>query len=360
MCGEDGRSHRSACLARCAGLMEGQWRKGTCPQADPCADQPCPAHAPVCVARRRTCLGPCRQYACLPKTGHGGDCGGAVCDSEQREHASLCALMARHGGNLSSLAYLGSCERACRPRGAVCGLDGETHASECAARVQRVLVDYRGHCVHRRADDCGRVRCPTGGPCLLPPLRLPRTCCPVCGSGLRLALGRPWTEGHEEYPLSDLLWWLRAQLSSPECDLFGHLDPALPSFLVVLVVPTSRPTSWALCRAEAERIDALVRVRSAALFSLLPMAAVTGSAGLLEEGPASSCAQRSSRLCPACFLQLLILLIIAAGSSVGPQCVVAGGTSWSSPNPLRRPAPSRRTMNRRARRAEVSLDTRNC
>lgn len=345
VCGDDGRSHRSACLARCSGLLEGQWRKGPCQQVDPCADQLCPVHAPTCVAQRRPCLGPCKQHVCLPNStdDRGADCGGPVCDEEQREHASLCALM-RRGGNLSSLAYRGSCERACRPGGTVCGLDGETHTSECAARAQRVLVDYRGHCLHRRPEDCDRVLCPLpmGGACPLPLLRLPSACCPVCGSGLRLALGQPWAEG-DEYPLSELLWWLRAQLSSPECDLFGHLDPALPSFLVVLVVPTTRPTLWALCRAEAQRLDALVRGRSAALFSLLPMAAVTGSAGLLEEELASSSAQRSAGMCSVCLLQLLLVLIVAAGSSDGTQRAEAGGTPWSSPNTLHRPAPSRRT-----------------
>ncbi|KAL3201558.1 hypothetical protein MRX96_012591 [Rhipicephalus microplus] len=262
VCGVDGRTHRSACLARCAGLSDGQWEPGPCHHTNPCARRPCPAGAPVCVAWRHACL-------------------------EGREHPNVCALMSQRDGDPNAwLAHLGPCEPGCRTRGSVCGIDGETYASECAAWAQRVLVDYRGPCLHRQAKEgCRQVHCPIVPPggCQAMLMRLPGTCCPHCGWGLRLVLGRPWRNGSsdhkEERPLSELLWWLRTQLSSTQCDLFGHLDPALPDFLVVLVVPTSWPASWTLCRAEAQRLDALVRVRSPALFSLLPMEVVAGFCG---------------------------------------------------------------------------------
>ena len=34
----------------------------------------------------------------------------------------------------------------CRARGLVCGHDGETYESECAAWAERVSVDYKGSC----------------------------------------------------------------------------------------------------------------------------------------------------------------------------------------------------------------------
>lgn len=329
VCGADGRTHRSACLARCAGLAQGQWEPGPCHQTDPCAGRPCPARAPVCVSRRRVCLGPCRQFICIGNAtdrASGGNCRGSgpVCDTEGREHPNLCALLSSHDGDPSSwLAHHGPCEQGCRARGPVCGLDGEMYASECAAWAQRVLVDYRGPCLRRSGtESCDQVRCPQlpPGGCQAQLTRLPGTCCPLCGWGLRLVMGRPWRDGDsdqkEERALSELLWWLRTQLSSTQCDLFGHLDPALPDFLVVLVVPTSRPASWNLCRAEAQRLDALVRVRNPALFSLLPMEAVAGSAGLLDEMPEpTSSAPGAGRLAahaPLLTLLLLPLLLVAA------------------------------------------------
>lgn len=324
VCGADGRTHRNACLARCAGLTRGQWERGPCHETDPCARRPCPAKTPVCVAWKRACLGPCKQFICVGNV-TSGDCraSGPVCDMEGREHPNLCALMSSHDGDPNSwLAHHGPCEPGCRARGGpVCGLDGEMYASECAAWAQRVLVDYHGPCLHRQGiEGCDNVRCP-----LLPPggcqallTRLPGTCCPHCGFGLRLILGRPWRNGSsdqkEERPLSELLWWLRTQLSSTQCDLFGHLDTALPDFLVLLVVPTSRPASWTLCRAEAQRLDALVRVRSPALFSLLPMEVVTGSAGLLDETlePASSAPGAAGLYTHASFLMLLLLPLLVA------------------------------------------------
>ncbi|XP_065288321.1 reversion-inducing cysteine-rich protein with Kazal motifs isoform X3 [Dermacentor albipictus] len=343
VCGADGRTHRSACLARCAGLAQGQWEPGRCHQTDPCAGRPCSARAPVCVARRRACLGPCRQFICIANATDGAsgeDCRGSgpVCDTEGREHPSLCGLLSsRDGDPRSRLAHHGPCEQGCRARGPVCGLDGETYASECSAWAQRVLVDYRGPCLHRQGTEgCNQVRCP-----LLPPggcqaqlTRLPGTCCPLCGWGLRLVMGRHWRDGDsdqkEERPLSELLWWLRTQLSSTQCDLFGHLDPALPDFLVVLVVPTSRPASWTLCRAEAQRLDAMVRVRSPALFSLLPMEAVAGSAGLLDEMPQpTSSAPGAGRLLTHAplltllLLPLLLVTVVCPAPLLGPLLAAA-------------------------------------
>ncbi|KAH6939300.1 hypothetical protein HPB50_016926 [Hyalomma asiaticum] len=335
VCGADGRTHRNACLARCAGLTRGQWETGPCHQTDPCARRPCPAKAPVCVAWKRACLGPCKQFICVGNV-TSGDCraSGPVCDMEGREHPNLCALMSSRDGDPNTwLAHHGLCEPGCRARGPVCGLDGEMYTSECAAWAQRVLVDYRGPCLHRQGiEGCDNVRCP-----LLPPggcqallTRLPGTCCPHCGFGLRLILGRPWRNGSsdqkEERPLSELLWWLRTQLSSTQCDLFGHLDTALPDFLVVLVVPTSRPASWTLCRAEAQRLDALVRVRSPALFSLLPMEVVTWfgwSAG------------RNAGACFVCSwgrwtLHARVVLNASAAASAGSGCSVPSATVWTA------------------------------
>ncbi|XP_077516029.1 reversion-inducing-cysteine-rich protein with kazal motifs [Amblyomma americanum] len=362
VCGADGRTHRNACLARCAGLAPGQWAPGPCHQADPCAGKQCPAHAPRCVAWRRACLGPCKQFVCVGNATGSGSCYGPVCDTDGHEHSSVCALMTSRGPGDPApwLAHRGPCELGCRSKGPVCGLDGETYVSECAAWSQRVLVDYRGPCLHRRKpDQCGRVRCPPlpSGGC--PVKRLPGACCPVCGWGLRLVLDRPWRDNgsdeEAERPLSALLWWLRAQLSSTQCDLFGHLDSALPGFLTLLVMPTSRPASWTLCRAEAQRLDALVRVRSPALFSLVPMEAVAGSAGLLDQTPEpTSSAPGAGRLATSASLLLLVLLPLLVVTAVYPAPLFRPqGTTevflfQPKPGPSPHAASAGRTVSRRS------------
>ena len=82
-----------------------------------------------------------------------------VCDKEQREWGNVCLMMSRG----QHLAHHGHCMEGCHhgagagPQGTgyrgrvsslgpVCGMNGETYSSECAAWADRVPVDYMGRC----------------------------------------------------------------------------------------------------------------------------------------------------------------------------------------------------------------------
>src|SRR5688572_26762811 len=117
----------------------------------------------------------------------------AVCDSQNQQHSNLCT-MANSG---SVLAHRGVCHhKNCSPQGVICGIDGETYASECAAKSQGIPKDYDGPCRVIGMSDgstmqqsCAKVICP----------KLPRNCvgatppgacCPVC-DGILLVIFSP-------------------------------------------------------------------------------------------------------------------------------------------------------------------------
>lgn len=74
VCGSNGNTYPSACVAKCSGLQDSEMEFGACGGAgggDPCDGVAC-AGAGVCVPRRQVCLSvmqrPCLQYHC-------GECG---------------------------------------------------------------------------------------------------------------------------------------------------------------------------------------------------------------------------------------------------------------------------------------------
>lgn len=66
-----------------------------------------------------------------------------VCDIDNKEHSSSCFL-AHHS---AKFAYRGPCLQNCRTTGTVCGANGKTYISECAAWAGYVNVDYFGPCL---------------------------------------------------------------------------------------------------------------------------------------------------------------------------------------------------------------------
>lgn len=67
VCGRNGQTYPSACVAKCAGLKDADIEFGACRAKDPCKDADCPAYA-ECVENRHVCLTvmhrPCKQYQC--------------------------------------------------------------------------------------------------------------------------------------------------------------------------------------------------------------------------------------------------------------------------------------------------------
>lgn len=303
VCGSNGKTYPNACLARCAGLSPDQYAIGSCFDKDPCASNPCP-HNTRCIPSRKVCLvhtgDLCKQYVCVNTEGNCfHDAHQVVCDTEQNEHDSLCTLLK----NERSLAYLGRCESHCHQRGVVCGIDGETYESACAARAHRVLVDYNGPCVTvsvlvpgphgvpRKKSYCSNIRCPPlpSKACVNTVLR--GVCCPICGSAVQVGYNEKLathavTAAKTEDPMTlpAILNRLREQIYTSECDLFGYLD--LKSSIVVIVAPVTKyPTHLqaSACQKEAQKLDSLVRARSPRLLSILSLSVFTTAAEVSEE-----------------------------------------------------------------------------
>ncbi|XP_064456165.1 reversion-inducing cysteine-rich protein with Kazal motifs-like isoform X2 [Ornithodoros turicata] len=293
VCGSNGKTYPNVCLARCAGLTAAHYSIGACFYTDPCADDPCP-HNQRCVPVRKICLvhndDSCKQYRCVNTD---VDClqepRETVCDTEQEEHYNLCAML-KEG---KSLAYTGSCESHCRQLGEVCGIDGETYTSACAAKAQRVLVDYHGPCMtvsvqeasdgKPRKGSCSDVRCPALPSKACVHTTLMGVCCPICGTALQVGYNEKLATyaiaaAKTESPmmLREILNRLRERIYTSECDLFGYLD--LKSNIIVLVVPVTKyPTRLQVsaCQKEAQKLDSLIRARSPRLLSVLSLSVFT-------------------------------------------------------------------------------------
>lgn len=68
VCGKNGKTYPSACIAKCNGLQDFEFEYGACDLAtSSCHDHDCPAQS-VCIPERRVCLSamhrPCLQYRC--------------------------------------------------------------------------------------------------------------------------------------------------------------------------------------------------------------------------------------------------------------------------------------------------------
>lgn len=193
VCSRLGLTFASACLAKCAEVSTTEIEFGSCSSRDPCVSNPC-GSAEKCVRRPRVCLSrlhkPCRQYECVPMDCNPRDeSNGPVCDRENRQYPSVCAMI-RAGAGLS---YRGPCLRGCSLRGPVCGINGEVYVNECAAWADRIVVDYQGPCVAvGLIGDAVKPRCGDAVQC--PPLAdpycigvtPPGACCPVCGGAAKL------------------------------------------------------------------------------------------------------------------------------------------------------------------------------
>ncbi|XP_076621802.1 reversion-inducing-cysteine-rich protein with kazal motifs isoform X1 [Colletes latitarsis] len=295
VCGRLGFTFASGCLAKCADLSANEVEFGSCSSRDPCASNPCDS-TEKCVRKTRVCLSrlhkPCRQYECVPL-----DCdpreesSRPVCDRENRQHRSVCAMI-RAG---ATLGYRGRCLEGCTLRGPVCGANGEVYANECAAWAERTVVDYFGPCVavglidEQAKPRCGDlVQCPQ----LIKPYCVavtpPGACCPVCGGAAKLfyskkQLDRIYYTMDEEVDkdsvtLEALLTALGRQIQVAQCALRGMMTPDRDIFIIVQ--PTSkRPSTLQLraCVTETEKLVTRILERSPKIAIEVPLGALTGA-----------------------------------------------------------------------------------
>lgn len=85
-----------------------------------------------------------------------------VCDIENIQHENSCLLAHQN----DQLAYRGPCLKNCNHKGQVCGFNGKTYMSECAAFADMVAIDYEGTCIavglitNVKGKQCAGVKCP--------------------------------------------------------------------------------------------------------------------------------------------------------------------------------------------------------
>ncbi|XP_034191799.1 reversion-inducing-cysteine-rich protein with kazal motifs isoform X1 [Osmia lignaria lignaria] len=293
VCGRLGFTFASACLAKCAEMSANEVEFGRCSSRDPCASNPCDT-SETCVRRNRVCLSglhkPCRQYECVPL-----DCDprdentGPVCDKENRQHPSICAMI-RTG---ASLGYRGPCLEGCTLRGPVCGANGEIYANECAAWAERTVLDYFGPCLavgligDRAEPRCAHlVQCPR----LIEPYCVgvtpPGACCPVCGGAAKLFYSKKQLEriyymmdeeaDKDSVTLDALLTALARQIQVAQCALRGMMTPDRDVFIVIQST-SNRPSTLQLraCVTETEKLVTRISERSPKIAAEVPLGALT-------------------------------------------------------------------------------------
>lgn len=175
----------------------------------------------------------------------------------------------------------------------MCGINGNTYASECAAWADFVSVDYTGVCVA-----VGMLTPPMSNKCLLdrvtcPPLvradclgyTPPGACCPVCGGALKLLYSRKQIDralyalrGNSltSLTLKSVLNSLQRHVQVAECVVRGFLTVELDIFIMV---QSSEKKASDLqieaCVREAEKLASLVRRHSARIASELSLSSLT-------------------------------------------------------------------------------------
>lgn len=272
VCGGNGQTYPNNCFAKCAGVTR-LISATACSQYDPCHESPC-GSGQKCVARRQVCLGKdaqdnCPQYECIS----GGNCNAhnhdAVCDTTGEEFSNACLLYS-HNRNLG---YRGHCQDWCDASTIVCGHNGETYSSECAARAAGITVDYKTPC---RAvgnlsksvsytSSCAQVQCPPLKPVHCRGIVPPGACCPICAAQMRALYNRRLLDiaskrmDQGRITVQQIVQSLSRLLMIAQCHLFGYesLDGDI-IFLVSSITPEPSEVQVEACNSEAERLETLI------------------------------------------------------------------------------------------------------
>ncbi|XP_066303193.1 reversion-inducing cysteine-rich protein with Kazal motifs-like isoform X2 [Branchiostoma lanceolatum] len=285
VCAHNGRTYPSACLARCAGLLDHQFEFGTCSSLHPCQPDPCPA-SKRCIPRPKVCLNGldqehCQQYQCVPRSCEGEE-EDPVCDADGVQHPNYCQLLA--AGKL--LGYHAPCREPCKVS-PVCGHNGETYESSCAAHAARVSIDYEGPCLavglrpgQGQYPECSTVSCPDSNLCegIIPP----GACCPVCGGVLAMLYSGWYVDlvsrqaSIGPITVTQVIQQLRNHVSVPQCDVFGYLSIEGDIIAIVMpVTPNTTPLQVEACNQEAQKVAALINSGSPIIVSHVPLSFLT-------------------------------------------------------------------------------------
>lgn len=184
----------------------------------------------------------------------------------------------------------------CENSGPVCGINGETYLSECAAYANQVSVDYQGPCIavgligDQARSQCNdnAVKCPplTRPVCL--GVTPPGACCPVCGGSLRLLYSQKQVDrvlygmrgnAVSALTLRAVLQALERQVQVAECTVRGYLTVEMDLFVLVQTVGKNPPSDLQLeaCEREAEKLANLVQGASPRILSELSLSPLTAA-----------------------------------------------------------------------------------
>ncbi|XP_044737825.1 reversion-inducing cysteine-rich protein with Kazal motifs [Chrysoperla carnea] len=293
VCGRNGKTYPSSCLARCVGLSEADFEFGPC--KDPCQFANC-GKGEICIPHPKVCLSmlhkPCTQYECVNITAP--DClskyQNTVCDVDNLQYPSPCFV---RNVNIQ-IAHRGHCFSKCSISGPVCGINGVTYSSECTAWADYVSVDYDGVCQaigligDKMKKQCNEeIKCKSllSKNCI--GYTPPGACCPVCAGAMKIIYSRKQIDralyalkGHSitSLTLQSMLQSLERHIQISECVLRGYLS--IESDIFVMVQSTElKPSKLQLdaCVREAEKIASLIRRHSPRIASDLSLSALTAA-----------------------------------------------------------------------------------
>ncbi|KNC24010.1 hypothetical protein FF38_11603 [Lucilia cuprina] len=328
VCGSNGRTYPSLCIARCLGVQDSDLEYGACTVWNPCT--PGTYHCPAgtqCLPHRQICLSsmhrPCLQYKCVNQTLPCGKSEHSVCDSKGVTFKSACDLL----NSKSSFSHWGSCNRGCSWKGPVCGINGVDYPHECAAWADYVLVDYKGRCrevglltneMERKR--CRQVKCSNTPSPYCPSIIPPGACCPICAGAFRIIYSRKQIDRalyalrgqHKDLlTLHSVLRELDSLIQISECQLTGFLTMEVGIF-VAIVPRTNTPTRMQIeaCSREAEKISTLIAAQEHKITTNLILSGLTVS-NMLEANVESHATERFAlrNLYTTLLLNIIISLI---------------------------------------------------
>ncbi|CAH2093095.1 unnamed protein product [Euphydryas editha] len=284
-----GRLYPNACLAKCAGATDAEIEfgsRGACAAGAACARR----HA--CLPARSVCLSrlqaACPQHKCVNTTSCNTQPTNPVCDTDGHTHTNPCHLVMSG----RKLAYWGQCLKGCSSSTTVCGVNGVTYSSECAAWAEYVSVDYIGPCYAvGPISDLMEPKCQFDR-IICPPLKkrdclgftAPGACCPKCGGALRILYSKKQIDralygtniSATVINLHNVLSALDRHIKVAECALRGYLTIEMEIFVTVETI-LKNPTDLQLhvCVLEAEKLADLINRESALITSDLGLSALS-------------------------------------------------------------------------------------
>ncbi|XP_075980156.1 reversion-inducing-cysteine-rich protein with kazal motifs isoform X1 [Anticarsia gemmatalis] len=283
------RPYPNACLAKCAGASDGEIEfnsGGACARPNTCGRRHAclPLHT-VCLSKLQTS---CPQHYCVSTVNCNSQAPMTVCDSDGRTHINPCHLVMSG----RKFGYWGACLEGCSSVSSVCGVNGVTYISECAAWAEYVSVDYSGPCLavgpisDRMEPKCAfdRIVCPKLKKPNCLGFTAPGACCPKCGGALRILYSKKQIDralygtniSASVINLNNILKALERHVKIAECALRGYLTIEMEIFVTVETM-LDNPTDLQLnvCILEAEKIADMINRESVLITSDLGLSSLS-------------------------------------------------------------------------------------